>query len=157
MTRWISKDCVKKLCVRAQPGVSFACLSREGFKKWLYNIYIYLYICVICILYILYVAWCPTPYLLHLVASKNTHTRSFRTARITEASSLQACKLASNTLLFVNIFFFAFLFLLRYLIDRAENVRGHGRRLRNGALPPRGGYKTLEDGALRSGVTFLNA
>jgi len=36
------------------------------------------------------------------------------------------------------------------------NVRGHGRRLRNGALPPRSGYETPRNGALGSVVTFLN-
>ena len=67
-----------------------------------------------CYMYIIYYICCMVPYLLHLVASKNTHTPSFRTARNTEASSLQVCKLASksNTLLFVNIlhFFFRFSF-----------------------------------------------
>jgi len=36
MTRWVSEDFFKKMCVGAQPGVSFACLSQEAFKKWLY-------------------------------------------------------------------------------------------------------------------------
>ena len=36
MTRWVLEDFFKKWCVGVQLGVSFACLSREAFKKWLH-------------------------------------------------------------------------------------------------------------------------
>ena len=40
---------------------------------------------------------------------------------------------------------------------RIVRGRGHGRGLRNGALPPRSSYETLRNGALGSGDTFFNA